>query len=315
MGSLLGVSILARPSRAGRRCVRHDGADLAQFQSSLGPHGPGVDGASQPIRPQANRFNPRSALTGRASFSALVVIGLQHPVSILARPSRAGRPGFAGADDRRRRVSILARPSRAGRHQARRDAQGLRQVSILARPSRAGRLVATVATNDTTMFQSSLGPHGPGVFARRRYSRAARRVSILARPSRAGRRSVGAFMAVLFVFQSSLGPHGPGVPWNGNLPWSNDLFQSSLGPHGPGVRRPDENGLSRSSFNPRSALTGRASGYFRIITEYERVSILARPSRAGRRGAPKASRKASMFQSSLGPHGPGVGARHDGDYR
>ena len=109
------VSILARPSRAGRPGTRPSRACCSSvFQSSPGPRGPGVlHGAHDPVP--------------------------NHRVSILARPSRAGRPKHGLPLMREHQVSILARPSRAGRPMAGVWISHLYQVSILARPSRAGR--------------------------------------------------------------------------------------------------------------------------------------------------------------------------------
>jgi len=226
-------------------------------------------------------------------------------------------------------VSILARPSRAGRLAACRGLIIDHVVSILARPSRAGRHCFWNKSNNIIKFQSSLGPRGPGVagsMADRaqwasfnpRSALAGRassnpwnkgikvRVSILARPSRAGRLAGMDVDYIIREFQSSLGPRGPGVfvivvvlvadrdvsilarpSRAGRLAMNDDylqflLFQSSLGPRGPGVACSKSPAACTAGFNPRSALAGRASGFLGCSRNRLRVSILARPSRAGR---------------------------------
>jgi len=109
------------------------------------------------------------------------------------------------------------------------------------------------------MFQSSLGPRGPSVCE-----------SLECRIADA-------------TFQSSLGPRGPSVHKKLDDLVCTTGFQSSLGPRGPSVRRRLVR-VQRSArgFNPRSALAGRASSAFFAAAAFERVSILARPSRAER---------------------------------
>jgi hypothetical protein len=232
------VSILARPSRAGRlglALVMHRRGSPT-FQSSLGPRGPGVGGLPSPsLSTQISiGFNPRSALAGRASLECLRPRHPRQGVSILARPSRAGRPSLA--------PPVFAPSS---------------TVSILARPSRAGRLAG--------IFRRASGDR-PGV-------------SILARPSRAGRpyslRTTGSRCNP----RSALA--GRASAWSATPP-------------------------ARSCFNPRSALAGRASRHDDDQPGNRRVSILARPSRAGRQSISAWPLRLSSFQSSLGPRGPGV---------
>ena len=172
------------------------------------------------------RFNPRPALAGRASFHD-AVRWRASKVSILARPSRAGRPGRSAQAEHVQNVSILARPSRAGRHPTLRGVPSIRPVSILARPSRAGR----PASRPCAVHRCA--------------------VSILARP--------------------------PAPAWH----W---------------WRR----------FNPRPALAGRASDVGLAQAGGDGVSILARPSRAGRHCSTCAPSLVTMFQSSPGPRWPGV---------
>jgi len=107
------------------------------------------------------------------------------------------------------------------------------------------------------MFQSSPDPRGPGVL-RRRHLPCARNVSILARPSRAGRLQFPQLRAILIPFQSSPDPRGPGV----------QVFKPPT--------------FQAQSFNPRPTLAGRASTTPRDLYLISKVSILARPSRAGR---------------------------------
>jgi len=332
------------------------------FQSSLGPRGPGVQ--------QRRR-------SGELSVE----------VSILARPSRDGRPVAFDSLRATTGVSILARPSRAGRRRSSLSTDGLGVVSILARPSRAGRL--DVPHRHVHVFLVSIlaRPSRAGRLGCHNVLCAAGVVSILARPSRAGRpwRSARASPASC-LFQSSLGPRGPGVKKSISTgaavssfnPRSalagrasraaiaftllTKQFQSSLGPRGPGVMGPPAPVCQATRFNPRSALAGRASayhglgitaGYVSILARPSRagrpalrtrlhallrrfnprsalagrasmmsldsrlatgVSILARPSRAGRPPSSSESFPRSRFQSSLGPRGPGVLVRQHAFY-
>jgi len=64
---------------------------------------------------------------------------LRRRVSILVRPSRAGRPESLRQFGSDQRLSILVRPSRAGRPAGCPGCSGLQLLSILVRPSRAGR--------------------------------------------------------------------------------------------------------------------------------------------------------------------------------
>ena len=207
------------------------------------------------------------------------------------------------------------------------------------------------------MFQSSPGPRGPGVIAYKANCREWELVSILARPSRAGRRTIYAARTEINTFQSSPGPRGPGVKfvpeaWAGCALFQSSpgprgpgvkfvpeawagcaLFQSSPGPRGPGVTAMAPMWWSAKCFNPRPALAGRASTSKSTCDKLPDVSILARPSRAGRRLLPssfwwqhhvsilarpsRAGRQGFAgtdgvlirFQSSPGPRGPGVPAR------
>ena len=136
-------------------------------------------------------------------------------VSILARPSRAGRPGqHRGGDGSWLDVSILARPSRAGRQCRHYDDATDQAVSILARPSRAGR------PHRTENSVSCLRRFNPRPTLAGRASRVCRvrdrllGVSILARPSRAGRHYNVDFWTCVAEFQSSPDPRGPGVPFH-----------------------------------------------------------------------------------------------------
>jgi len=194
-------------------------------------------------------------------------------------------------------------------------------VSILARPSRAGRPLDIGA-----------GRRDPWV-------------SILARPSRAGRPTMAPSAVLMSLFQSSLGPRGPGVPpADGNLATGRSFNpRSALAGRASNSRMRDSS--SASSFNPRSALAGRASWLSNELHPTAVVSILARPSRAGRQAKahrlcramtvsilarpsragrpefpflaceldlvsilarPSRAGRPPMFQSSLGPRGPGV---------
>jgi hypothetical protein len=253
------VSILARPSRAGRPSARSFFARSTEFQSSPGPRGPGV-----------------FANTGEENEQTLV--------SILARPSRAGRPCRSGRC--RLEGCFNPRPALAGRAS---NLPWLRiyeqSVSILARPSRAGRLTAPARAAEQDEFQSSPGPRGPGVDV-----------------------SGDEYMELCW-FQSSPGPRGPGVgerrgalrplacfnprpalAGRASIDMLRNrmmvMFQSSPGPRGPGVPR-------------RQRLSGKQAP----------VSILARPSRAGRRHGGDGHAQFVRFQSSPGPRGPGVSRR------
>ena len=107
--------------------------------------------------PVTTCFNPRPALAGRASGDKIV--GDVHAeVSILARPSRAGRPGPGYRTKYPDIVSILARPSRAGRPGGGARAGCRRSVSILARPSRAGRQVSRIALSHQSKFRTLRAP-------------------------------------------------------------------------------------------------------------------------------------------------------------
>ncbi len=155
------------------------------------------------------------------------------------------------------------------------------------------------------MFQSSPDPRGPGVPLRSTMASSLK--SFNPRPTLAGRAS------------SSI-----------NRVESLCRFQSSPDPRGPGVRMRDAAGSGFHGFNPRPTLAGRASGYMRITSPTQNVSILARPSRAGRpqhehvtgcfadvsilarpsrAGRPFHTEKSpsfKVFQSSPDPRGPGV---------
>ena len=179
------VSILARPSRAGRRYV--DAADemLASFQSSPGPRGPGVELYTQRVQ-RSTRFNPRPALAGRAS-SLCPRHGRDAPC-FNPRPALAGRASSLCPRHGRDAPCFNPRPALAGRASPPwRRCGGRRSVSILARPSRAGRRPANPLVTSSPMFQSSPGPRGPGV-------------AYCPRPFGGN-----------IMFQSSPGPRGPGV--------------------------------------------------------------------------------------------------------
>jgi hypothetical protein len=149
------------------------------FQSSLGPRGPGVwtptertrrsiahgPGVLRPrqsrmnlasilARPSSrNEFNPRSALTGRAStwpsyLARTVGSRASRFISRTAaaefrRPS-SGRPKFGVLGSRSPRIVSILGPSRAGRRlillpENRKIIMALTTLFHLARPSRAGR--------------------------------------------------------------------------------------------------------------------------------------------------------------------------------
>ncbi len=196
----------------------------AWFQSSPGPH-------RRLCRPMG--FNPRPALAGRASRTTRPTCAA--PRSFQSSPGPRGPGVFAntGEENEQTLVSILARPSRAGRR------ADLDEMTALC------------------PFQSSPGPRGPGVLADQ-VDAGWKAVSILARPSRAGR----------------LICHG--------CESMNSPFQSSPGPRGPGVPNPARSPAPRWGFNPRPALAGRASLVHFMCDSGGHVSILARPSRAGR---------------------------------
>ena len=252
------------------------------FQSSPDPRGPGVPaGAAQPARPGG--FNPRPTLAGRASSKAMSdryikqrVSILARPsragrpralgrgmrdggVSILARPSRAGRPGYSDKTTHWCKVSILARPSRAGRRRTPRRPHQVSPVSILARPSRAGRHEMRYLTGNGQLFQSSPDPRGPGVIEAPRSIPRYCAVSILARPSRAGRLlQPGECRAPIDVSilarPSRAGRHKHFIAVH-----RADGFQSSPDPRGPGVVVPRRLNWRHECFNPRPTLAGRAS--------------------------------------------------------
>ena len=126
------------------------------FQSSSGPREPDVIHAPRDLIASAC-FNPRPALASRTSREASAQAA-QNQVSILVRPSRAGRPREVFAMRHARTVSILVRPSRAGRRPLRILARHARVVSILVRPSRAGRQVSCIALNFHTKIHSLREP-------------------------------------------------------------------------------------------------------------------------------------------------------------
>jgi len=158
------------------------------FQSSSGPREPDVPGRNRRQKDD----------TG---------------LSILVRPSRAGRPKYAARTARLRPLSILVRPSRAGRP-PRADCQCDQLHPFNPRPALASR-TSTARPGCT---------RGPGL-------------SILVRPSRAGRPGGDKFLAVRDTgFQSSSGPREPDVPLaliKASLVF---FFQSSSGPREPDVR-------------------------------------------------------------------------------
>ena len=156
-----------------------------EFQSSPGPRGPGVQTQLSNL-PRRRCFNPRPALAGRASAGGRVYPQMA-PVSILARPSRAGRRSSPIRHKRHRSVSILARPSRAGRRVGSVGDVGVGLVSILARPSRAGRPGGVEVWMAAIEFQSSPGPRGPGVGYSLRITLAS--ICFNPRPALAGRAS------------------------------------------------------------------------------------------------------------------------------
>ncbi len=108
------VSILARPSRAGRHTVRGEIRGALKFQSSPGPRGPGVGGQAA--------VNGFLALFQSSPGPRGPGVVLTNAVTLTCKwfqssPGPRG-PGVAGAGWRGRMadcVSILARPSRAGR--------------------------------------------------------------------------------------------------------------------------------------------------------------------------------------------------------
>jgi hypothetical protein len=279
------VSILARPSRAGRPL-----GDPARpwvrmgFNPRSALAGRASCGKLARRQDVSQCFNPRSALAGRASWTLAVYAVII--VSILARPSRAGRLAALKASRGGDRVSILARPSRAGRHVLPKSLQKLSVVSILARPSRAGR--------------------------RRQHLMA--HVSILARPSRAGRPQLEGKVRVSILAR----PLGSGIacfnPRSALAGRASERivrsaghrarFQSSLGPRGPGVQTRCRT-AAETRFNPRSALAGRASCN-RQTTTAPNSCFNPRSALAGRASTQARSSNGLMFQSSLGPRGPSV---------
>ncbi len=242
------VSILARPSPPP---MSPNG-----FQSSPGPRGPGV--------PHDTPYLRRTQV-----------------VSILARPSRAGRLRQHGGRERTDSC-FNPRPALAGRASGRpgRNDCAL-PVSILARPSRAGRPCRSGRCRLEGCFnpRPALAGRASNLPWLRIYEQS---VSILARPSRAGRLTAPARAAEQDEFQSSPGPRGPGVPNPARSPaprWGFNPRPALAGRASRTVTR-----LSRSSccFNPRPALAGRASLVHFMCDSGGHVSILARPSRAGR---------------------------------
>ncbi len=282
----IAVSILARPSRAGRLprawLPRPPGL---MFQSSPGPRGPGVRGPAG-VPAEKKSFNPRPALAGRASGR---------------KPSRTS-PTM--------QFSILARPSRAGRHTcAVACANSLTRavVSILARPSRAGRPPwSRRPRTAASPFQSSPGPRGPGVGTRPPLL--PHQLRFNPRPALAGRASASwtapRRSSRCFNPRPALAGRASAVEFP--LAAVTQLFQSSPGPRGPGVSPAHSMQRRQVCFNPRPALAGRAS--ILALGGRSAVSILARPSRAGRRvsNCQLPAYLSARFQSSLGPRGPGV---------
>ena len=108
------VSILARPSRAGRLDGAMGVRACSEFQSSPGPRGPGVCGVFRP-RSAGAGFNPRPALAGRASSSQLMSHSRIMTFQSSPGPRGPGVLKWAKFNGKEYLVSILARPSRAGR--------------------------------------------------------------------------------------------------------------------------------------------------------------------------------------------------------
>jgi len=157
-----------------------------EFQSSSGPREPDVSA----------RYPRREA--ARA-------------VSILVRPSRAGRLLPGGDIKECADVSILVRPSRAGRLVLAFLPGGDIKVSILVRPSRAGRREIQVPhLAQWTGFNPRPALASRTSWARHEAERRAA-VSILVRPSRAGRPGRVMKQSAGRRFQSSSGPREPDV--------------------------------------------------------------------------------------------------------
>ena len=179
-------------------------------------------------------------------------------------------------------------------------------------------------------FQSSPDPCGPGV--RRGKARTAKpprfnprptlagrassrcypqarmtAVSILARPLRAGRQPAGREQSGSIVVSILARPLRAGRHLMITDRVVAAMFQSSPDPCGPGVGSRDDAGWRLPCFNPRPTLAGRASVDRRVIQPAIKVSILARPLRAGRRTCHGAKGHRLPFQSSPDPCGPGVG--------
>ncbi len=276
-------------------------------------------------------FNPRPALAGRASEDRRGA-GACHAVSILARPSRAGRPEKRGNATAGALFQSSPGPRGPGvAHPPDRGTLG-EIVSILARPSRAGRhLLGLIVDYVKHMFQSSPGPRGPGVYHQRHQQPF--RACFNPRPALAGRASrIGGSAGLTWASfnpRPALAGRASRTTMHGRK-WF-VLFQSSPGPRGPGVRPgPLHHRDPRRRFNPRPALAGRASTNPRFARGSIPVSILARPSRAGRHRTalpacrlrsfnprpalagrassptPTRPRMRIVFQSSPGPRGPGV---------
>jgi hypothetical protein len=271
------VSILARPSRAGRP----DPCDVWRLLwSGFNPRsaltGRASNYAHHPLL-HRSRFNPRSALTGRASSTNGSRL---NPVVTFQSSLGPHGPGVLAdhvADvDNHGGVSILARPSRAGRQRAPVDSRPSSfDVSILARPSRAGRLLRSL--NPGLILSRRFNPRsaltGRASSVSHPLPVAIQQVSILARPSRAGRRRrvstccASAGSALIRDHVAST----PGQQFNPRsaLTGRASCFCAASAAYDIG-------------FNPRSALTGRASRCIRAAADQFCVSILARPSRAGR---------------------------------
>ena len=203
------------------------------FQSSSGPREPDVL-CRQCTKEPSRSFNPRPALASRTSLYAALtaraglfqsssgprepdVIGTEvrlmaeFLVSILVRPSRAGRHRVLRSRPDQACVSILVRPSRAGRPSDRMRCVSAHSVSILVRPSRAGRRPDAAGLAQEQLVSILVRPSRAG----RRGGRAVRPlcqcVSILVRPSRAGRPPEMHRDPLSLRFQSSSGPREPDV--------------------------------------------------------------------------------------------------------
>ncbi len=137
---------------------------VIEFQSSPGPRGPGVAGRRIAPRLRSSSFNPRPALAGRASSQQIT-----RPVTGATFQSSPGPRGpgvtitVAPAEDGFV-VSILARPSRAGRRCAA-ASPSRSSWRFNPRPALAGRASLDARGNGQYLaeFQSSPGPRGPGV--------------------------------------------------------------------------------------------------------------------------------------------------------